>query len=351
MTQRPAPAILEEFAPFVVVGSSKSGTTWLQKMLDAHPEVRCHFQLPILPLRKPSLFHNMPVVFKQEGSPYSGVFTEDGGEQIYSATLQYINGLNVLDRDYVEAICQKAGKGRLQVESLHRRLQRVVIEALLCDCEDKILFGTKAYTDLQSLFELYPASKVIHIIRDGRDVCVSKRFHTIRKGIRYSGDEKIRLLYYANRWRSTLRMIRFLRRRLGWFGENWFVEPGRDVPLFTTESLTKMATDWRRIVEYILGFSGLYPERFLTVKYEELLENGPATVKRILAFLNVHSDTETAGSLLDATRFDKLKTGDRASFFRKGQSGDWRNHFRSRDEKLFAKLTGDLLERLGYNPA
>ncbi|MCB0640852.1 MAG: sulfotransferase, partial [Phaeodactylibacter sp.] len=37
------------FTPFVVFGAAKSGTTWLQRVINAHPDCHCHFQVPIFP--------------------------------------------------------------------------------------------------------------------------------------------------------------------------------------------------------------------------------------------------------------------------------------------------------------
>ena len=34
---------------FVVTGASKSGTTWLQKLIHSHPNAYCEFQYPIIP--------------------------------------------------------------------------------------------------------------------------------------------------------------------------------------------------------------------------------------------------------------------------------------------------------------
>ena len=347
---RPNSLSYRPFSPFVVVGSSKSGTTWLQKILDLHPQIRCHFHIPIFPLNRKELFYPASVVFKCGNSPYNGLFDQRQEEQ-YHATLNYINGINVLEREFFESRTRgMTREGAHQTQRLHRRTVRSIVEALLCGETDKHIVGTKAYTDLDNLFDIFPDAKVIHIIRDGRDVCVSKRFHTLRKGIYYFGDEKNIVFRFINHWDLSLRVVKFLRRRFNWFGKNWFMQAGAESPLFTQTCLTKFAEDWRRVVTYILKRNRQHPDQFLTVYYEQLKNDGHQQIKKILTFLSARSDAKTVETLIEKTRFDRLKKENLNlnSFFRKGVIGDWKNHFKKDDIKLFDKIAGELLVDLKY---
>jgi hypothetical protein len=338
-----------KFSPFVVVGSSKSGTTWLQKMLDSHPQIRCHFQLPIFPLRNTDLFYPSRVVYKSVKSPYRDVFTDNAEEKKYKATLDFICGLNLLNPDYSDSLSKGYDRAqRMYIKGLQRKLIRTVVQELLSDTADKEIFGTKAYTDLHELFDAFPDAKVIHIVRDGRDVCVSKRFHTLRKGIYYMGDEKSQILRLFNGHLLSFRIIQFLRRRFNCFGEDWYMRNEMERPLFTRMSLTKFAEDWRRIVEYILTFNRKYPEKLTTVRYERLIDDGPRQVENILSFLNADADSKTVDTLIEKTRFDRMNKGDKNSFFRKGISGDWKNYFNDDDVRVFKSIAGQLLLALGY---
>ena len=116
----------------------------------------------------------------------------------------------------------------------------------------------------------------------------------------------------------------------------------------TPESLAKFATEWRNIVRYNLDHGDRRPGRFMTVRYEELLARGRETVCRVLGFLDADARPEVAGELLDRTRFDRLKKKGGSSFFRKGQTGDWKNYFREGDIRLFKEIAGDMLIRTGY---
>ena len=339
------------FSPFVVVGSSKSGTTWLQKLLDLHPQIRCHFQVPLFPLCDGDLFYPARVTLKVPDTPYAGVFSHPEEEARYQAVLRYVKGLEVMTAAFQQRIRRGLAPMPLAAtERLHRSVRAAIAKTLLCDTREKPISGTKAYTDIESLFDVFPRAKVIHILRDGRDVCVSKRFHTMRKGLRYSGDEKSRLFYRLNRQPAAFRIIAFLRRKFGWFGESWFHRPGEDIPLLTKESLTKFATEWRNIVRYNLYAGERYQGRFLTIKYEALLTDGQRTVCRVLDFLGADCSTIIADRLLEETRFDRLTEKEGNSFFRKGKTGDWKNHFRTVDARRFHRLAGDLLIQLGYEP-
>ena len=72
--------------PFVVFGTSKSGTTWLQKLLDTHPDVRCFFQLPLFPFTlETSLQTRVPSfpVYIEHKDPFNGVFSNSSEQEEY----------------------------------------------------------------------------------------------------------------------------------------------------------------------------------------------------------------------------------------------------------------------------
>ena len=206
----------------------------------------------------------------------------------------------------------------------------------------------KAYTDLDKLTEIFSRAKVIHVIRDGRDVCVSKRYHNYRKGLYYPGDEKRMALNFANRYPLSRRIIFALRRRYGFFDESWFRAPDPSRSFFTRTTLEKFAWEWRVIVEYLLDFQRKHPKHLIQVKYENLLSDTSTEMARLFGFLNADTDESIIKEIIRETDFHKLRKSDDVSFFRKGQSGDWKNHFRLADAKQFNDLAGKLLIELEY---
>src|SRR5262245_18586107 len=132
---------------FFVCGAPKSGTTWLQRLLDAHPQVVCsgegHFveeiALPMMRMRNrynQVLAQAADVVY--EGKPYH---------------------LTLGDRDLVAHI-------RSLITTLMRKRLKLDAKAV----GDKT---TRYYEFLDHLKILFPDALFLHIVRDPRDVAVS----------------------------------------------------------------------------------------------------------------------------------------------------------------------------------
>lgn len=340
---------IERFSPFVVFGASKSGTTWLQKILDLHPEVRCHFQLPVFPIYDRSLWVKEILVYNEARSPFKDVFPSEIDEKIYFAKLRYIRGLNFLNKKYPEDVVKYSEDSVVldEIRKIHKEILKTITVNLICDDPSKKIFGTKSYTDLGTLFWVFPDAKLIHIVRDGRDVVVSKRFHNFRVGEFYLGDEKSLILRMFNRFKPTRAIVYRLRGKFGIFGRKWFVDE-ETRPLFHERILRKLATEWKNVVSYIIDYEEKYPGNILRVKYEDLKFDTINTMEKIFNFLGADSSRSLLLKISDETRFEKLKKSDGSSFYRKGKSGDWKNYFTEKDKKIFKQIAGDLLVKLGY---
>lgn len=336
--------------PFIVFGPSKSGTTWLQKLLDCHPDIRCHFQLSLLPITaKHGLYAKSKGVYNYKRSPFKGVFENEEAEKKHFDRQKYLLQL----QEEIEQITNqlkinKCATEQANIDEFKYQTLRGIFEVFLYDNTDKKIFGNKAYTDLDLLFKIYPDAKVINIIRDGRDVCVSKRFHMLRMGAYYHGDEKNKLLYHLHSSDLGRKVSRKLHHISGWLDERYFKKAEDDGPLFSEAALEKMATDWALVIGYILDWQARKPKQMLLVNYEKLRTQTQQEVSRILAFLDADNSDEIVSQVVDKNSFSKLKSGSNNSFFRKGTSGDWKNHFTEQDIQLFKRIAGDLMERCGY---
>ncbi len=339
----------KDFCPFVVFGASKSGTTWLQRTLDSHPDICCHFQRPIFPivgeLRRRLLFSS-PVVFNRNESPYGGVFEDSADEKKYVFGRAYLFEMDLLKDNYLDSTCRGLDHDTAEhVEQLHVQcVQGLIANALSHDTSKRIV-GTKVFTDLDQLFRFYPTAKVIHIIRDGRDVAVSKRFHYLRQGAYYQGDERRLWLRLLNRSRPGAYLSRMISNRLGIISERSYATPGEDAPLLSGPALTKLATEWRNIVNYIDEFSRKRPGQVLTIKYEDMKIDPGKTISEAFRFLEADDNFDIVSKVAESTSFSKQKGG---GFFRKGTAGDWVNHFTRENRTQFNEIAGDLLVRLGY---
>lgn len=339
----------EPFSPFVVYGASKSGTTWLQRILDAHPQVRCHFQRDILPLEnRQRIFTPVKIVYDAKESPFGGVFSGDDQEKRYRLELGYIRGIDLLKSEYLKR--NHPGLNTWERDLLsdfHQDLVRAMVEHILADNGEKTLFGTKVHTDLRLLFNVFPKARVVHITRDGRDVAVSRRFHGNRRGTFYYGDEASQLLRWLNAFGLGNRFVRWAQRRFGWFGPDWLQQPEDRASLLTPHSLAKFTLDWKLLSHYVIGFEQEFPDNFIRISYEDLLVDPHRHIAAVLTHIGASADPAIVDDLVEQTRFDKQKKK-ASGFFRKGQSGDWRNHFNDGDVALFKELAGDHLIELGY---
>lgn len=138
------------------------------------------------------------------------------------------------------------------------------------------------------------AVRVVCMTRDTRDVIVSAYYHDQRK-LRFSGTFQ---QYYWNEGRTLLP-------RLTRYRETW----ASPHPHVVATSFEALKADFPGEVARIAGLLGIQPD--------------PAAVERI-----------RQGTSLNALR-EKYQDApshrtEEADFFRKGESGDWRNHFDSR---------------------
>ena len=265
---------------FFVVGCQKSGTTWVQRLLDDHPAICCNGETYLAPalLRQALGTYNA----RQKAGP-EGCFQD--------------TDLAALARHCVQRLYERWTDGHA-VEALGENTP----EHALC------------LPDLQHLF---PAMKVIHIIRDGRDVAVSGWHHNLRK----KGDA--------------------------------FRQKFPDLPAYITYLLQG---HWAPYITAARQFSAARPDRYLEVRYEAMHQDGETRVKQLLTFLGVAADDAAVGTFLEAGSFETLTQGrqrgeeDGASFFSKAVIGDWKNHFDDRGLEVFMQHGGGLLQQLGDEP-
>jgi len=96
------------------------------------------------------------------------------------------------------------------------------------------------------------------------------------------------------------------------------------------------------------------PDNSLVVRYEDLLADTKAIFRDVVELYELSNDSETVEAIVDAHRFENLSGGrtrgedEEGSFFRKGVSGDWENHFTPSLKELFKEKAGQALIDFGY---
>jgi hypothetical protein len=142
---------------FFVCGAPKSGTTWLQRILDAHPQVCCSGEGHFI---ERFSFKVAAVV-----NDYNRLLTAET-EQVYEGR-PYYGPITQADFD---EIVRGFILSRLQART----------DGATRWMGDK----TPSYTrHLEQLHRLFPQARIFHIVRDPRDVAVSGMGHRQRTGV------------------------------------------------------------------------------------------------------------------------------------------------------------------------
>lgn len=96
------------------------------------------------------------------------------------------------------------------------------------------------------------------------------------------------------------------------------------------------------------------PKVSLELRYEQMLTDPIAAMTRVAQHFELDSSPDQIQRIVETHSFQRLAGGrsrgqeNKASFFRKGMAGDWKNHFTSELKELYKKLIGDFLIEFGY---
>jgi hypothetical protein len=198
----------------------------------------------------------------------------------------------------------------------------------------------------------------IYVIRDGRDVMVSRYMRAMRGHLarreafsRLGRRSLVRAL--AENVGKSSEVSRRLEHLLGKRFDPWDVE--RNLPIFIEAEMQRpfnwaVSQPWPQHVRAWRAMA----QRTTFVKYEELLQDGVAVLSRVLAqYLGTGVDEREIRYTVGRYSFRKQTgrepgTEDRTSFARKGIRGDWRNHFTREAAQVFDRYAGDLLIELDY---
>lgn len=149
----------------------------------------------------------------------------------------------------------------------------------------------------------------IHLIRDGRDVVVSKYF--------FEKDFCVNNGLYAS----------------------------FDVDF--ADYVARTAADW---AAYLVQWQA-EPD-VITLRYEDLLAAPEQTIRHLLGQLVLPAvltpEEALARSSIPRMREELGKVFESNTFVRKGIAGDWRNHFSASDRQIFQRHGGLMLQQAGY---
>ena len=262
-----------------IIGAPKSGTTWLQIMLGAHPQVCTTVELTI---------------FNRYTAPWIRAW-ENEAANIKEG--RWHQGLPFLwtEKEFYEYL----------KKFVHGVYERVIEKN---PNATHILDKQPNYSaHIEEIDRLVPDAKYIHLVRDGRDVAVS--MVAAQKNIGYGSGT---IPESAQNWLHHVRMARQ---------------------------------------------AAKFSNRYLEVRYEDLLTDGAATLKTIFDFCGLPASSAEVATIIENHQFSKMKSkrqhADRhvqtsSHFYRKGVSGSWQEELAPLQRYAIDRIAGGLIRELGY---
>ncbi len=309
---------------FFVIGRGRSGTTWLRGILNSHPEILCW----------------------GEGRFFERSFDREDYEGWKDKNIAPTSLYGALLRaGHLGAWAERSvwAQGR-NVDEHMDNLARLAVEYFmgwqLQKSGARIVGDKTPYVKAEVIEEIgavLPEAKVIHIIRDGRDVAVSLAHHMWNNAASEGGVYKLSPEEIEKReaYRSGA-----------------LLPPAES--LFTEERLSRLAADWgREVGEVVDKGPAVLGGNYVEARYEDLLARPVEETGRLLELLGADSSADAVGKCVEKAGFERGANRERGredstSRLRKGITGDWKNVFTDGDRRVFKKEAGGLLVKLGY---
>lgn len=274
--------------PYVfAVGCPRSGTTLLQRMLDAHPD-----------LAVANDSHFIPKAVRGFTASENLALTPELVEN--ARTYRRFHRLGLSD----EAVDGAAKNSNTYPEFVG------ALYAEFAGMRGKALGGEKTpdyAKELPLLHALFPRARFVHIIRDGRDVALS-------------------VLKWANERKG----------------------PGK-LDMWAEEPVAVCAMWWRwQVGVGMRDGREIGPEKYHGIRYEDLVAEPEERLREISSFLGLPYSEKMASFHEGKTRDDPGLDAKKAWLPATRGLRDWRSGMSGRDLELFEALAGDILSELGY---
>ncbi|MEM9166279.1 MAG: sulfotransferase domain-containing protein [Planctomycetota bacterium] len=294
---------------FVVYACPKSGTTWVQRLISAHPSLCCGESSPF------GLYHNP---------------TNPTGTHISLDEMA-----RQLTRHKQPPLAGQAFTKRLTFELWDGVARAYARQTGARVYGEKFTpFRGTADVAVRGLAE-YGGLRCAHLVRDGRDVVASAAAHqlNIAASVPPGASPSAESPEQARRWLRE-----------------------RRIPPYVLEVATRI---WIETNRAFLNAQHEFPGS-IRVRYEDLLEQPEVEAMRLLRFVAgplVDVSEQSARDCVAAASFETLSGGrargqeDATSFFRKGVRGDWVHWFTPDDYAYFLEVAAGMMSTLGYDTA
>jgi hypothetical protein len=290
---------------FFITGHPRSGTTLITRLVRLHPDVHCNYQSHFF-TREPSLI---------------SMLEEERYEQWLSSHANRWNR----GRDLSPVAL------RAMADYIMERDARRVGKTIVGDKSPNLNTKGKA---IERMHLIYPDTCVIYMVRDGRDALLSHLFQ----------------FYIGKPHQLPKRELR-IRNAFAKNPEPFFAG---ERSVFTEERIRKSTRLWvENVTESDQAGRDLYGDRYLALRFEDLLGNPFETVSQVWRLLGkgpmgmedlVVKEMEQNP---DADWQNEVGS-DVVSKLKKGKKGSWRKLFTERDKRIFKQIAGELLIDWGY---
>jgi hypothetical protein len=284
----------------MLVGSPRSGTTWLQSILGAHPEVATPQETDLFRVFLQPLVEAWDR--QRAGATDVSESRRRKGLPLAITEAEFTAAAGTLVRTMTDAVVRMKPTATVVVEK------------------------SPAHSlSVETVLRFAPDAGFVHIVRDGRDVAESLMAASADGwGSRWAPDSVARA---ARVWEQHVRGARTAAGASGGYFELQYESLlGPDAPGLVTQAFA------------VCGISVDASEAATLVREHSLdamRDRG-----------RVSDSILTGGEAGDSD----LARGEPAGFFRRGGTGGWRASWNTSDRQTFAAVAGDLLTELGYEP-
>jgi len=281
--------MLQPNEPFFIVGFQRSGTTLLRLMLNEHPELG-------IPHDSAELW---PTYARLASTAYRGLAAADDVRRMIDDLLQ---------EPRIHAWQTAIAREALLAEPLPSNFSGVMrrFHEVYARAHGKSRWGDKntgTLVDLDRLNAEFPRCQIIHLVRDGRDCALSHRSKTY---------------------------------------------------IYGYENVLRVALEWRDQVTLCHKMGAMLPpERFLEIRYEDLLADPEGVLQRICAFLGVAFSPrmlkyhQHVADHVPRDRRSLWPLIDRPPMA--SNALKWKSQMSSGDRAIFERTAGELLRQFGYD--
>lgn len=299
----PRPTRVEPpYAKLFIVGCPRSGTTWLRQIFDSHPAAVAG--------RESHLYSNLYAWLARrdirDGETWARVLLKFREAIKRREGLEgYLNFFELIPL-VVDTYRQCRQGNVLNTSDAIGYLTRLILDHwfMRTATSETVLLVEKTPYHVKYAAQIlgyFPESKVLVVVRDGRDVCVS-----------------LQMLSKTQSWPPKER-------------------PGQ-------------IDCWKDHVAdgLIVEEDPRFTDRVLRVHYEDLLSAPKEKIAEMFRFAGLPAGEQQVERTVKQTAFSSYSDTGPGQYRRKGKAGDWVNHFSQEDLDLFCAEAGELSRRLGY---